>query len=152
MQLVPAHHEAVTAKQVHETIEALHKADFGGWTVKWLYFFSGLTGTAMIAIGTLLFSIKRRKKSEHEFGDATARIYRCVEALNVAALAHCCGKASSTSTGNRLIPAAWPERGAWEIRVFFAVWAATLVHALWRPPRRAWDEQLAAAAVLCLGC
>lgn len=151
LQLVPAHHEAVAAKQVHETIEVLHKADFGGWTIKWLYFFSGLTGTAMIAIGTLLFSIKRRKKSEHEFGDATARIYRCVEALNVAALAGIAVASIAYFYGNRLIPAAWPERGAWEIRVFFAVWAATLVHALWRSPRRAWIEQLAAAAVLCLG-
>ncbi|MGB3436115.1 PepSY-associated TM helix domain-containing protein [Achromobacter sp.] len=151
LQLTPAHHEELAAKQVHETIEALHKADFGGWTIKWLYFFSGLMGTAMIAIGTLLFSIKRRKKSEHEFGAATARIYRCVEALNVAALAGIALASIAYFYGNRLIPAAWPERSAWEIRFFFAVWAATLVHALWRAPRQAWIEQLAAAAVLCLG-
>jgi len=151
LQIVPAHHDKFEARQVHETIEALHKADFGGWTVKWLYFFSGLMGTAMIAIGTLLFSIKRRKKSEHEFGAATARIYRCVEALNVAALAGIALASIAYFYGNRLIPAAWPERSAWEIRFFFAVWAATLVHALWRAPRLAWIEQLAAAAVLCLG-
>ncbi|HEY9273754.1 MAG TPA: PepSY-associated TM helix domain-containing protein [Achromobacter sp.] len=150
LQYVPAHHEELAAKQVHETIEALHKADFGGWTIKWLYFFSGLMGTAMIAIGTLLFSIKRRKKSEHEFGAATARVYRCVEALNVAALAGIALASIAYFYGNRLIPAAWPERSAWEIRVFFAVWAVTLAHALWRTPRRAWIEQLAAAAVLCL--
>ncbi|ADP16267.1 PepSY-associated TM helix family protein 5 [Achromobacter xylosoxidans A8] len=151
LQLVPAHHEELAAKQVHETIEALHKADFGGWTIKWLYFFSGLIGTAMIAIGTLLFSIKRRKKSEHEFGEATARVYRCVEALNVAALAGIALASIAYFYGNRLIPAAWPDRSAWEIRFFFAAWAATLVHALWRAPRLAWIEQLAAAAVLCLG-
>ncbi len=151
LQLVPAHHEELAAKQVHETIEALHKADFGGWTIKWLYFFSGLIGTAMIAIGTLLFSIKRRKKSEHEFGEATARVYRCVEALNVAALAGIALASIAYFYGNRLIPAAWPDRSAWEIRFFFGAWAATLVHALWRAPRLAWIEQLAAAAVLCLG-
>ncbi|MBO1014381.1 PepSY domain-containing protein [Achromobacter sp. SD115] len=151
LQLVPAHHEELAAKQVHETIEALHKADFGGWTIKWLYFFSGLMGTAMIAIGTLLFSIKRRKKSEHEFGEATARVYRCVEALNVAALAGIALASIAYFYGNRLIPAAWPDRSAWEIRFFFAAWAATLVHAFWRAPRLAWIEQLAAAAVLCLG-
>ncbi len=151
LQVAPAHHEGFEARQVHETIEALHKADFGGWTIKWLYFFSGLMGTAMIAIGTLLYSIKRRKKSEHEFGAATARVYRCVEALNVAALAGIAVASIAYFYGNRLIPAAWPERSVWEIRVFFAVWAATLVHALWRAPRSAWIEQLAAAAVLCLG-
>jgi uncharacterized iron-regulated membrane protein len=151
LQVVPAHHEGFEAKQVHETIETLHKADFGGWTIKWLYFFSGLMGTAMIAIGTLLYSIKRRKKSEHEFGRGTARVYRCVEALNVAALAGVAVASIAYFYGNRLIPAAWPERSAWEIRIFFAVWAATLVHALLRAPRSAWTEQLAAAAVLCLG-
>jgi len=151
LQVVPAQHDGFEPKQVHETIEALHKADFGGWTIKWLYFFSGLMGTAMIAIGTLLFSLKRRKKSEHEFGAATARVYRCVEALNVAALAGIAVASVAYFYGNRLIPAAWPDRNAWEIRFFFAVWAATLAHALWRPPRSAWIEQLAAAAVLCLG-
>jgi len=151
VRLLPAHHGRLEAKQVHETIEALHKADFGGWTIKWLYLFSGLMGTAMIATGTLLFSIKRRKKSEYEFGGATARVYRCIEALNVTALAGIVLASIAYFYGNRLIPVAWPERSAWEIRVFFGVWAATWVHAMWRPPRRAWIEQLAAAALLCLG-
>lgn len=151
LQVVPAQHDGFEARQVHETIEALHKADFGGWTIKWLYFFSGLMGTAMIAIGTLLFSIKRRRKSEHEFGRATAGVYRCVEALNVAALAGIALASIAFFYGNRLIPASWPERSVWEIRFFFAVWAASLAHALWRPPRCAWIEQLAAAALLCLG-
>lgn len=151
LQIAPAHHDGFEAKQVHETIEALHKADFGGWTIKWLYFFSGLMGTAMIAIGTLLYSIKRRKKSEHEFGGATGGVYRCVEALNVAALAGIALASIAYFYGNRLIPVSWPERSVWEIRFFFAVWAASLAHALWRPPRRAWIEQLTAAALLCLG-
>ncbi|MGS1011753.1 PepSY-associated TM helix domain-containing protein [Achromobacter anxifer] len=151
LQIVPAHHDGFEAKQVHETIEALHKADFGGWTIKWLYFFSGLMGTAMIAIGTLLYSIKRRKKSEHEFGAATARVYCWIEALNVTALAGIALASIAYFYGNRLLPASWPERSAWEIRFFFAVWAAALVHALLRPPRRAWIEQLAVTALLCLG-
>ena len=151
LQVVPAQHDGFEARQVHETIEALHKADFGGWTIKWLYFFSGLMGTAMIAIGTLLFSIKRRRKSEHEFGGATALVYRWVEALNVAALAGIALASIAYFYGNRLIPASWPQRSAAEIQFFFAVWTASLAHALWRQPRQAWIEQLAAAAALCVG-
>lgn len=52
---------------------------------------------------------------------------------------------------NRLLPLGIEARAAWEIRLFFAVWLLTLVHASLRPPMRAWREQLAAAAVLCLG-
>lgn len=151
LQLLPAHHEGVAAKHVHETIETLHKASFGGWKIKWLYFLSGLMGTAMIATGTLLYAIKRRKKSEHEFGAATARVYRWVEAFNVAALAGIALASIAYFYGNRLLPLSLADRSAWEIRIFLAVWGATLAHAFWRQPRRAWIEQLATTALLCLG-
>ncbi|MDV3509236.1 PepSY-associated TM helix domain-containing protein [Stenotrophomonas sp. C4297] len=145
-----AHPHVIGAVQVHETIEALHKADFGGWPMKWLYFISGLLGTAMIAIGTLLFSIKRRKRSEHEFGAATAGIYRCVEAFNVASLAGVALASIVYLHGNRLLPLGMSDRSAWEIRIFLAACAASVLHALWRPPRLAWIEQLWLAAALCL--
>lgn len=145
-----AHPHVIGAVQVHETIEALHKADFGGWPMKWLYFISGLLGTAMIAIGTLLFSIKRRKRSEHEFGAATAGIYRCVEAFNVASLAGVALASIVYLHGNRLLPLEMSDRSAWEIRIFLAACAASVLHALWRPPRLAWIEQLWLAAALCL--
>ncbi|MEN5292998.1 PepSY-associated TM helix domain-containing protein [Stenotrophomonas sp. TWI591] len=145
-----AHPHVIGAVQVHETIEALHKADFGGWPMKWLYFISGLLGTAMIAIGTLLFSIKRRKRSEHEFGAATAGIYRCVEAFNVASLAGVALASIVYLYGNRLLPLEMSGRSAWEIRIFLAACAASVLHALWRPPRLAWIEQLWLAAALCL--
>ncbi|WP_350260347.1 PepSY-associated TM helix domain-containing protein [Stenotrophomonas riyadhensis] len=145
-----AHPHAIGAVQVHETIEALHKADFGGWPMKWLYFISGLLGTAMIAIGTLLFSIKRRKRSEHEFGAATAGIYRCVEAFNVTSLAGVALASIVYLYGNRLLPLEMSGRSAWEIRIFLTACAASVLHALWRPPRLAWIEQLWLAAALCL--
>ena len=145
-----AHPHAIGAVQVHETIEALHKADFGGWPMKWLYFISGLLGTAMIAIGTLLFSIKRRKRSEQEFGAATAGIYRCVEAFNVASLAGVALASIVYLHGNRLLPLTMSDRSAWEIRIFLLTCAASVLHALWRPTRLAWIEQLWLAAALCL--
>ncbi|QQB37323.1 PepSY domain-containing protein [Achromobacter deleyi] len=151
LQAVPAFEAGTAAHQVHEAIETLHKADFGGWSMKWLYFVSGLAGTAMVATGTLLFAIKRSKKSEHEFGAATARVYLWVEALNVAALAGIALASIVYLYANRLIPAALAGRESWEIRAFFLAWAASLAHARWRGPRRAWIGQLALAALLCLG-
>lgn len=141
---------ALTSADVHHTLEALHMATFGGWTVKWLYFFSGLLGTALMATGTVLFAVKRRAKSGHEFGRATARFYRAVDALNVAALAGTAVACIAYLWLNRLLPAAWPERAVWEIRGFLLVWLCTVLHAACRPAQKAWVEQLGTAALLCL--
>lgn len=139
-----------SSEQIHGAITTLHLVRFGGWPMKWLYFVSGLLGTAMMAMGTVLFMVKRRKKSEMEFGAATARVYRVVEALNASAVAGACIACIAYLYANRSIAPELAGREAWEIRAFLAVWGLTLVHALLRPPARAWVEQLALAAVLCL--
>ncbi|MET0322593.1 MAG: PepSY-associated TM helix domain-containing protein [Duganella sp.] len=139
-----------TSADVHEVLKALHLARFGGWPMKWLYFVGGLMGTAMMATGTILFCVKRRKKSAQEFGRATAGVYRVVEALNVASIAGIALACIAYFYANRVMPAELPGRALWEIRAFLWVWLATLLHALARPPARAWIEQLAAAAALCL--
>ncbi len=135
---------------VHEVMKALHLVRFGGWSMKWLYFVSGLMGTAMMATGTILFCVKRRKKSAQEFGGATARVYRVVEAFNVAAMAGIALASIGYFYANRLLPIELAQRPAWEIRAFLLIWLATLLHALCRPPARAWVEQFGIAAVLCL--
>ena len=145
--------QPTTSADVHEVLKALHLVRFGGWSMKWLYFVSGLLGTAMMATGTILFCVKRRKKSEQEFGRATAGVYRVIEALNVAAIAGIAVACIGYFYANRLLPAQWPaewpDRAVWEIRAFLWLWLATLLHALARPFMRAWIEQLAAGAVLC---
>lgn len=136
--------------QVYGVIKSLHFADFGGWSMKWLYFISGLLGMLMMATGTLLFSIKRRIKSQGEFAAATAGIYRCIEAFNVACVAGIGVACSAYFYANRLIPVDVAERAQWEIRSFLLIWLATLIHALCRPVGKAWTEQLGLAALLCL--
>ncbi|WOI47014.1 PepSY-associated TM helix domain-containing protein [Acidovorax sp. BLS4] len=141
---------AFASEQVHAVMESLHFARFGGWPMKWLYFASGLLGTVMVATGTVLFSVKRRRACGNEFGRATAGVYRAIEALNVAAVAGIGVACIGYLHANRLLPTELPGRALWEIRAFLAVWLATLLHAALRPPRRAWVEQLGAAAALCV--
>ena len=138
-------------ERIYGVIKSLHFADFGGWSMKWLYFISGLLGMLMMAAGTLLFTIKRRIKSQREFGAATAGVYRVVNALNVACVAGMGVACIAYFYANRLLPIEMPGRALWEIRSFLLVWLATLVHALVRPSHKAWSEQLSCAALLCFG-
>ncbi|QIL71787.1 PepSY domain-containing protein [Diaphorobacter sp. HDW4B] len=140
-----------SSDQVHDMIKALHVVHFGGWSMKWLYFVSGLLGTAMIAMGGILFMVKRRRKSEQEFGQATPAFYRFVEAMNVASLAGIGIASVAYLYANRLIPAAMEGRELWEIRAFLIVCGLALVHAWIRPALRAWVEQFALASALCIG-
>jgi uncharacterized iron-regulated membrane protein len=128
----------------------LHMAGFGGWGMKWLYFLCGLAGTAMMGSGAVLFMVKRRNRHLGEFGGATARVYRLVEALNLAAIAGLAIACVGYLWANRLLPVGLEHRAQRELQVFFALWAAALLHALVRQPARAWREQLGALAALCL--
>ncbi|MFJ1301923.1 PepSY-associated TM helix domain-containing protein [Pseudomonadota bacterium AL_CKDN230030165-1A_HGKHYDSX7] len=138
------------ADAAHEVMERLHVARYGGWTIRWLYFVCGLAGTLMMATGAVLYALKRRNKGESEFGAVTPVFYRLTESLNVAAIAGACLACIAYFHANRLIPAALAGRDGWEIKAFFAVWLASLLHALVRPVPRAWFEQCAGTALLCL--
>ena len=140
-----------TVLATQRTMNALHFVRFGGAPMKWLYFLSGMAGAAMLATGAILFMVKRRKKSGNEFGNSTGRVYRVIEALNVAAIAGLLLACIGFFWINRLLPLDVAERATREIVLFFVLWLLTLLHAALRPPLAAWREQLAATAVLCLG-
>jgi len=133
-----------------QVMSDLHMSKFGGLAVSWLYFICGLAGAAMMGTGALLFMVKRRAKHGGEFGGATARMYRLIEGLNVAALAGLAIACISYFWANRLLPVALENRALWELRCFFLVWAWTLAHAWLCSPRRAWISQLALLSALCL--
>jgi uncharacterized iron-regulated membrane protein len=139
-----------TASLAQSAMDGLHKASFGGWAVKWLYFLCGLAGTAMMATGAILFMVKRRNKHGDEFGAATSRVYRLIEGLNVAAIAGLSIACIGYFWANRLVPLGIAHRADWELRVFFGLWLLTLLHALLRKPSHAWREQLGLLAGLCL--
>ncbi|MEG0225276.1 MAG: PepSY-associated TM helix domain-containing protein [Comamonas sp.] len=138
------------ASLTQSVLAGLHMVAFGGFALKWLYFLCGLAGSAMMATGAILFIVKRRSRHLGEFGSATARVYRLIEAANVAAIAGLGLACISFLWANRLVPLGLAHRDDWELAVFFGVWALALVHALARPAAAAWKEQLGLLAALCL--
>ncbi|MDM0007269.1 PepSY-associated TM helix domain-containing protein [Variovorax sp. J22G73] len=147
---LPGEADGGTVLLAQSAMGGLHMVSFGGWGMKWLYFLCGLAGTAMMGSGAVLFMVKRRHRHLGEFGGATARVYRLVEALNVAAIAGLALACVGYLWANRLLPVGLAHRADRELQVFFALWAVALLHAFVRQPARAWREQLAALAALCL--
>ena len=137
------------AAETRGVLYALHLGRFSDTAMRWLYFIVSLAGTAMVGTGLVMWTVKRRQKlpdPEHPYFG-----FRLVERLNIAAIAGLSIAMAGMLWANRLLPLDLPQRGEWEIHVFFIVWALTLVHAVLRPAREAWLTQLwAATAILAL--
>ena len=121
-----------------QTLIGLHEGLFAGPLLRWLYFLSGLTGTAMIGAGLILWTVKRRAR-----GGAGLRL---VEGLNLGTIIGLPIAIAAYFWANRLIPVRIEDRAAWEAHSMFIVWALMLLHAFLRPGRPGWTEQLAIAA------
>ena len=133
----------------HQVISGMHFAQFGGYSMRWVYFICGLVSSAMIASGLVLFTVKRRRKYASE-GRVAQVLYRLVEAINVTVMAGLSLACISLLWGNRLLPSGMTERADAELNVFFGMWALSFAHALLRPRMQAWREQLGLAGGLCL--
>ena len=132
---------------VNDTLLALHEGLFAGPVLRWLYFLSGLLGTAMIGTGLVMWTAKRRPK----FAESGATPYfglRLVERLNIGTIAGLPIAIAAYFWANRLLPVDLAGRADWEVHVMFLVWAAMLIAPWFRPARRAWADQLYAAAAL----
>lgn len=137
---------------VNNWIEGLHWIQFDHWPLRWLYFFAGLSGCAMIGSG-LAFWIQARIRKE-QYDPASVRIVR---AISVGSITGIIAASAAFLLANRLLPKVITftetPRHDLEIWVFFAVWAASFFHAVIRG-KSAWKDQafviafLAALAVL----
>lgn len=123
----------------------IHAGRFAPLEMRWLYFLLGVAGTAMVATGLVLWTVKRRAQlpdpARPHFG------FRLVERLNVAFVAGMPLAMSAFLWANRLLPYGMAERAAWEIHTMFIVWTVALFHAFFVSPRKAWIIQFAAAGV-----
>jgi hypothetical protein len=68
--------------------------------------------------------------------------------MNIACIAGLSVAMSAFLWANRLLPHPMEGRANWEINAFFIVWGLALLHALLRPVKAAWVEQLWTASVL----
>ncbi|MDR0702680.1 MAG: PepSY domain-containing protein [Azoarcus sp.] len=123
-----------------------HVAWFAGAGLRWLLFFSGLLGGAMIATGLVLWTVKRRARHARE-GGAPSFGLRLVERLNVGVLAGLPVGIAAYFWANRLLPVSLDGRADWEADCLFFAWAWVALYALWRAPAgKAWAECLGLAA------
>jgi uncharacterized iron-regulated membrane protein len=131
---------------MYNTMIAVHLGRFAGPALRWMFFLSGIAGTLMVATGLIMWVVKRLPERRRH--GATPLSHRLVEVLNVGAVAGLVVAVATYFWMNRVLPANLDGRADWEIRGFFVAWLLCFVHAPLRRHRRAWMEQLAAAAIL----
>jgi uncharacterized iron-regulated membrane protein len=119
---------------------------FAGSVLRWLYFICGLAGTAMIGTGLVIWLGKRQLK--HAKSGVMPFELRLVEVLNIASMAGLVSAVAVFFLANRLLPVSLAERADWEVNAFFMAWGLSVLHALLRPGRKAWIEQLVLGAAL----
>lgn len=120
----------------------LHLGHFAGPVLRWTYFLLGLTGTAMVGTGLVLWSVKRTKPNAAPFFGL-----RLVERLNIGVIACLPAGMAAYLLANRLLPADLPDRAKLEVSAMFWVWFGLAALQLLRPVRRAWTEALALSAI-----
>lgn len=138
----PPAQEISGAMATYNVLNSLHMLHFAGSEVRWLFFFSGLLGTLMIATGLIFWSAKRLTRDPRHFG------HKLVECLNVASIVGLPIAIAVYLWANRLLPVGMEGRSEQEIEYFLIAWAVCLVHPFLRGYRQAWIEQLTVAAVL----
>ena len=118
------------AQQTRDTLTGLHKGLFAGPLVRALYVLSGLMGSALIATGVVLWTVKRSQS----LGAVWMR------RLNPGVIIGLPLGIAAYLAANRLLPLEMSPRGSAEINTLFAVWVLAVCYGLLRPSRCAWRE------------
>ena len=139
--------EYTAAGMIHNGFYSLHEGQFAGPLARWIYFLTGLIGTAMIASGLILWTTKRKPKqlkkpNGPDFG------YRLVEQLNIGTIVGLPIAIAMYFYANRILPVGMVGRVDWEANVMFISWALFLIYPAFRPATKAWREQLQLAALV----
>ncbi|MBN8906079.1 MAG: PepSY domain-containing protein [Rhodospirillales bacterium] len=142
--VLAARDDAGAVEQTWATMYGLHLARFADPLLRALFFLSGLAGSAMVATGLVLWTVKREARG-------ATRGWRIAAALNAGTIAGLPVAMLALLWANRLVPAALPGRDLWEFRSFFGVWLAAYLAAALLPRRTRWRALFAAAAVLAAG-
>jgi len=136
------------ARATRNVFTGLHEGRFADPLMRWLLFAGGVLGTFMVASGLVLWVVKRLP--ERRKRGSTPAAHRLVEILNVGAVGGLSVAVASMFWLNRLLPAGMAARADWEIRGFFIVWCACMLHPLLCRHRTAWLQQMAVATPMYL--
>jgi uncharacterized iron-regulated membrane protein len=117
--------QALASKQFYDVLYNLHEGLFAGFTLRWLYFLSGLMGAGMVATGMILWAAKRREKAQTKGFYSKGLVL--VERLNVGTAAGLPIAIAVYFWANRLIPAGLEGRENWEINSLFIAWTVMLL-------------------------
>ncbi|KGJ97417.1 PepSY-associated TM helix domain-containing protein [Colwellia psychrerythraea] len=148
--ILSKHKQYTVAAMIHNGFFSLHEGQFSGPVARWVYFFTGLIGSAMIASGLILWTTKRKPKQMKktngpDFG------YRLVEQLNIGTIVGLPIAIAMYFYANRLLPLDMANRINWEANVMFISWAILLIYPMFRPAAKAWYEQLQLATLVYIG-
>jgi len=148
-QLLGVTPEQPLAMAIGGSFYGLHMGHFAGPVWRWVYFVFGLASTALIGTGLVIWLSKRSLK--HVKSRALPFELRLVQVLNIAGMAGLVVAVAVFFWANRLLPLELAGRADWEVKSFFIAWGLGVLHAVLRPGRKAWVEQLALAALLFAG-
>ncbi|MGL5397503.1 MAG: PepSY-associated TM helix domain-containing protein [Shewanella sp.] len=137
-------HEVSGAVVTYDTMMSLHTARFAAPLLRILFFFCGLLGCAMVATGTLMWAIRLRQKQQKtiEKGEKVGLGLRLVEGLNFMFILGLPLGAVAFCYANRLLPADFATRSAWEVHSFFIALCAMGIWAFIGRSRRHWQVAL----------
>ena len=119
-ELIEAQIGQASSKSFYYVLRSLHEGLFASTPLRWLYFLTGLFGTAMIASGMVLWTVKRRSKALKTGGGTF--VYRFTEGLNLSCLLGLPAGVSVYLLANRLIPEEMSDRAMWEVNALFITW------------------------------
>ncbi|MCU8061197.1 PepSY domain-containing protein [Shewanella sp. SM55] len=144
-------HEASGASATYDTMMSLHTARFAAPLLRFLFFFCGLLGCAMIATGTLMWAIRLRQKQQKliDKGEKPSFGLRLVEGLNFMFILGLPLGTVAFFYANRLLPTSFASRSEWEVHSFFIALAAMGVWAFLGRSRRQWQTALRLTGTLC---
>jgi hypothetical protein len=159
-----------SATAITNIFAGIHFAFYGGTPMRILYFLCGAAGTILVATGLIMFTTKRKAQAHSA---AAGRFYGFVERMNIVAICGATIACGAYLWGVRLLPQSWSDpsggffdgvyaslrfvpldqavRSDFEQYIFWTAWGISAVHAFVRVPYKAWTEQFAAAAALCIG-
>lgn len=135
------------ASRTQQSLISLHTGGFAGPLLRWAYLLAGAAGSAMIATGMILWSVRRRERAQRQDGKAGFGLV-VVERSTVAVVVGLLIAVAAYFWANRLLPHIVDDAPRWEIDVLFVVWGLTFLHASLRPTRAGYREQLIALAVV----